>query len=156
MQRRDHSNFTMIPCDVLILLELYVNIRNFRLCSIFLSKLNYFRRLNTRASLEYYKKSNVRARFRLSLCFYKCKVKDVSILAGVHTLDLSNCGGITDVSSLGGVHVLYLNDCQGIRDVSMLGGAHTLFLSRCKGITDVFSLGRVQTLNLDYCQGITE
>jgi hypothetical protein len=39
----------------------------------------------------------------------------VSSLGNVHTLDLSECNGITDVSSLGNVHKLIgLTNCKGI------------------------------------------
>eukprot|EP01137_Pigoraptor_chileana_P035214 Opistho-2@28915 len=51
---------------------------------------------------------------------------DVSVLGGVHTLDLSYCDGVTHVSALGGVHSLNLRGCNGVRDVSALGGVHSL------------------------------
>jgi hypothetical protein len=40
------------------------------------------------------------------------EVVDVSVLADIHTLDLSLCIHISDVSLLGGVHSLDLSYCQ--------------------------------------------
>jgi len=39
------------------------------------------------------------------------------MLGGVHTLDLSFCGGIKDVYALGRVHILNLSGCGEIEDV---------------------------------------
>ena len=55
-------------------------------------------------------------------------IRDVSALGGVHTLDLSECTGISDVSALGGVHTLDLLECTGISDVSALGGVQILIV----------------------------
>ncbi len=172
-------NFTTIPSDILLLLELYIDIRNLRLCSTFFSQLNYFMRLNKQKSLEYVREESFRSRFnprRISLRFKNWPgLKDITILTGVHTLDLSCCKGlsdvsmlgevhrldlsscdITDVSSLGGVHTLNLSYCRGIKDVSMLGGVHTLNLFSCEKIKDVSMLSRVHTLCLTNCSEITD
>jgi hypothetical protein len=74
--------------------------------------------------------------------------ENVDALAGVHTLVLNGCKGLTDVSALCGVHTLSLRQCEGITDVWALGGVHTLDLSFCPGITDVSALGGVNTLNI--------
>jgi hypothetical protein len=86
----------------------------------------------------------------------QANVENLDALAGVHTLNLHGCWGITDVSALGGVHTLDLAGCWFITDVSALGGVHTLNLSECKGITDVSALGGVHTLNLSWCHVITD
>jgi hypothetical protein len=93
---------------------------------------------------------------RLSVSMTKAKVVNVDALAGVHTLNLSDCKGISDVGALGGVHTLDITRCDGITDVSALGGVHTLHLSGCDGITDVRALGGVHTLKLSFCQSITD
>jgi hypothetical protein len=109
------------------------------------------------------------------------RIYDVSALAGVHSLDLTDCIYITDVSALGGVHTLDLTGCRGIRDVSALGGVHTLILTcnrlqhlqhpcymsarggvlrtlfrGCAGVTDVSALGSVHSLDLTDCIYITD
>ncbi|GAB9469378.1 hypothetical protein Gpo141_00006657, partial [Globisporangium polare] len=58
-----------------------------------------------------------------------CKrVRDVSALGRVHSLNLSGCEEIDDVSALARVHVLNLSDCKRLRDVSMLKGVRILDL----------------------------
>jgi hypothetical protein len=94
---------------------------------------------------------------RLSAKLIEARVQNVDALAGVRTLDLRECRGITDISALGGVHTLNLRGCAGITDVSTLGGVHTLTLEYCSAITDVSALGGVQhTLTLTGCEGITD
>ena len=147
----EDTNFTKLPCDILLLLQSYTDILNLRPCSTFFSQLNYFMRLNEQASLKYAKELNFRSRFdprRISLNLRFCKViKDVTMLSSVHTLNWSN-SKIKDVSMLGGVHTLDLRACNGIKDVSMLGGVHTLNLYGCNGITDVSMLDKVHRLTL--------
>ena len=67
----------------------------------------------------------------------------MSSLGNVHTLNLTDCKGITDVSSLGNVHILDLSGCERITDVSSLRNVHTLYLSEFEGISDMGSLGNV-------------
>ena len=55
---------------------------------------------------------------QISLNFTKAKIKYVSALGNVHTLDLSGCSNITDVSALGNVHTLNLSGYGNISDVS--------------------------------------
>ena len=78
-------------------------------------------KLNKKYSLKFYED----ARFRkivlssinnpsrqLSLALYHCEnVRDVSVLAGVHTLNLSDWHNVRDGSALGGVHTLDLSNC---------------------------------------------
>lgn len=70
---------------------------------------------------------------------------DVSMLANVHTLDISGTS-VHDVSALGGLHTLIALDSE-IYDVSALGGLHTLDLS-ATNVVDVSALGKVHTLKL--------
>ena len=91
-------------------------------------------------------------KFRIDLRY--SKIKNVSMLGNVHTLNLSECDNITDVSMLGEVHTLDLSCCSNITDVSMLGKVHTLYLYGCKNITDVSMLGKVHTLNIRHCINI--
>ncbi len=55
-------------------------------------------------------------------------------LAGVNSLNLSDCNGVSGVSALGRVHTLDLGYCSHISDVSALGGVHTLNLTSCYNI----------------------
>jgi hypothetical protein len=73
------------------------------------------------------------------------EVVDVSVLADVHTLNLSNCNNIADVSLLDEVCKLNLSICQRVVDVSALGHVHDLNL-RYNSAVDVSALGRVHTL----------
>jgi len=93
-------------------------------------------------------------KFRIDLRY--SKIKNVSMLGNVHTLNLHKCHNITDVPMLGNVHTLILRWCNNIRDVSMLGNVHTLELSECRNITDVSMLGNVHTLSLYNCDYITD
>ena len=69
---------------------------------------------------------------------YNLTDKQVKILGGLHTLDLSHCPNITDesVKMVGGLHTLELHHCPNITSVKMLGGLHTLELIECPNITD--------------------
>src|SRR3989344_3119048 len=71
---------------------------------------------------------------------YNLTDKQVKILGGLHTLELSNCPNITDesVKMLGRLHTLKLQSCSKITDksVKMLGELHTLELSYCPNITE--------------------
>jgi hypothetical protein len=93
-------------------------------------------------------------KFRIDLRY--SKIKDVSMLGNVHTLNLCWCSNITDVSMLGKVYSLILYNCLNIIDVSMLGTVHTLNLFWCNKITDVSMLGKVHTLILSKCTKITD
>ena len=70
---------------------------------------------------------------------YNLTDKQVKILGGLHTLELSHCPNITDesVKMLGGLHTLNVWDCPNITDesVKMLGGLYTLKLYNCPNIT---------------------
>lgn len=68
-----------------------------------------------------------------------------------YLIDLNNlcwCSKLKDVSALGNVHTLNLSDCIKIKDVSALGRVHTLLLINYRKIKDVSALGRVHSLNL--------
>ena len=59
------------------------------------------------------------------------KIKDVSLLANIHTIDLSYCRELEDISPLKNVYNLNLCFCLNIKDVSPLCNVHTLDLSYC-------------------------
>eukprot|EP01137_Pigoraptor_chileana_P003585 Opistho-2@43906 len=63
-------------------------------------------------------------RERLKLDLFRVQIVDgdLSVLGGVHSLDLSNCYGVLNVSTLGGVHSLTLSGCNRVTDVSALVG----------------------------------
>jgi len=83
-------------------------------------------------------------------------IKNLSVLQGIHTLDLSHNSDITDVSMLSGVYDLNLTNCQNITNVHMLNKVHTLKLKNIKSITDVSFLGDVHTLDLSSCLNFTD
>lgn len=79
---------------------------------------------------------------------------DMEVFADIHTLDL-NDAYIKDVTALANVHTLYLTECEYITDVSMLGNVHTLCLMETH-IEDVSELGSVYNLNLINCKYIKD
>ena len=122
-----------------------------------------------------YKWSNI----KFKIILRNAKIKDVSILRNIHTLDLSKCKNIKDVSMLGNVHTLNLSECENIsilgnsktiwncntldlsncnniKDVSMFKNVNTLDLSWCNKITNVSMLGNVDTLDLSWCDKIKD
>ena len=92
--------------------------------------------------------------FSIDLSYYTGK--DVSALANVGTLNLSNCKNLSDVSPLVNVNSLNLSKCRNLHNVSMLGNVHTLNLSYCDKIKDVSALGNVTVLNLSNCHQVSD
>lgn len=92
---------------------------------------------------------------------------DVSVLGGVHTLDLS-WTKVRDVSALGGLHTLDLSYTM-VNSIEALGRVHTLILRCCSimdptdtlfnirsyPLEDVRALSGVHTLDLS-CTGVTD
>jgi hypothetical protein len=60
---------------------------------------------------------------------------------GIHTLNMSECHGITDagLARLAGIHTLDMRYCTGITDAGLarLAGIHTLNICGCSEITNV-------------------
>jgi hypothetical protein len=125
-----------------------------------LKKDHFYCKMNKKYSLIYYTSSPYRERITLLIKTKRqlslklrgfSEVVDVSILADIHTLDLSLCSNISDVSLLGGVYKLDLSYCCGVVEVSALGHVYDLDLHECDNIVDVSALGGVYKLNLSYC-----
>ena len=83
----------------------------------------------------------------------------------LHTLDLSNCSGVSDVSALAScanLHTLKLTGCFAVVDVSALASCsslHTLDLSGCKGLANVSELAgcaSLHTLKLSRCAEVRD
>jgi hypothetical protein len=124
-----------------------------------LKKDHFYWKLNKKYSLIYYNSSPYRERIRLLIktkrqlslnLYHNSEVVDVSVLADIHTLDLSYCDNITDVSLLGGVYKLDLSDCKRVVNVSTLGQVHDLNLGY-SNVVDVSALGGVHKLDLSCC-----
>ena len=82
-------------------------------------------------------------------------ISDVSMLGGLHTLNIIHCYNIRDVSMLGGLHTLDAR-WTNISDVSMLGRLHKLDIRGCKNISDISMLGGLHTLDISGCQNISD
>jgi hypothetical protein len=95
-------------------------------------------------------------KFALDLSFSNITDTDVSMLRGIHTVDLAFCQQINDVSALRDSHTVSLRGTYHITDVSALKGVHTLDLSWCYYITNVSMLGDVDTLDLTGCHNVTD
>jgi hypothetical protein len=127
-----------------------------------LKKEHFYWKLNKQYSRCYYTSSpyreritllmNTKSQLSLNLDGHS-KVVDVSVLADIHTLDLSNCNNISDVSLLGGVYKLNLTSCKNLDNVGALGQVHSLYLGG-SNVVDVSSLGEVYTLIISGCRGI--
>jgi hypothetical protein len=113
---------------------------------------------NIKLKLELYYRDSIIDFYSISklhtLDLSKYRIKDVSMLGTIHTLDLSHRSDVTDVSMLGNVHTLNLTCCTNISDVSMLGNVHNLDLSWCFDIIDVSNLVNNHTLILAGCTSI--
>jgi hypothetical protein len=118
-----------------------------------IKKEHFYWKLNKQYSRCYYTSSpyrgyitllmNTKRQVSLNLDGYS-EVVDVSVLANIHTLDLSNCNNISDVSLLGGVYKLDLSGCMRVVNVSTLGKVHELKLGG-SNVMDVSPLGGVHT-----------
>ena len=75
-------------------------------------------------------------------------VSDVSALRNVHTLVLDGLPLVSDVSALGNVHMLTLCNMMAVSDVSALGGVSLLGLIRLPLVSDVSALGGVRLMGL--------
>jgi hypothetical protein len=113
-----------------------------------LKKGHFYRKLNKECSLIYYNSSPYRERIRLLIKTKRqlslnlkgyTEVIDVSILADIHTFDLSYCNSISDVTLLGGVYKLNLSYCKRVVNVSALGQLHDLNLGY-SNVVDVSAL----------------
>ena len=121
------------PLDILYCLSEFVNINNLLLASrsfIEHKKALYSWHLSWRCTRSFL--SNIGHRSKLlsrmnnprRQLYLKLSAKDYafSLLDGFpecHSLDLSDCQGISDVNMLGNVHSLNLNYCRGISDVGI-------------------------------------
>jgi hypothetical protein len=69
-------------------------------------------------------KFNKTLKLKIDLSGYT-RIKDVSYLGNVHTLNLEGCRGVTDVSALGNVNTLDISDTK-VKDISMLENVEIL------------------------------
>ena len=85
-------------------------------------------------------------------------LKGIESFSNVHELYLKHCI-IPDLSLLAKIHTLTLSDVKDsngdIRDVSMLSSVHTLTLENLPELADVTSLGTIKDLHLKKCNKIT-
>lgn len=82
---------------------------------------------------------------------------DLTVLAGAAHVDLFCCDVLTDVSALDNARWIHLHDCPRLVDVSALGRARKLQLSCCPKVQDVSALGNVQVeLILRRCPAISD
>ena len=71
---------------------------------------------------------------------YCSKVRDVAVLQGVHTLDLSGCKNITNLASISGVNTLSLYDCTHLTSIDGLTNVKHINLQYCRFINDISTL----------------
>jgi len=85
-----------------------------------------------------------------------CRITDVSALASLRRVVISNVQLVSDVSALRNVHTLVLDGLPLVSDVSALGGVHTLTLIRLPLVSDVSALGSVHKLELFYLRRVSD
>jgi hypothetical protein len=124
--------------------------------------------LNNHFSKEFVLNKAFRIRV-LSVCFDKHRQlavnlhatstinsKHLSVLDGLHFVDLSNNQQITDVNMLENVMILDLTGCSSVRDVSRLGKVKKLLFSRCYELKSLKGLENVNEVNLSGCHFISD
>ena len=91
--------------------------------------------------------------------FYCRDLVDISPLGGQDFVDIMCCP-VRDVSSLAAVRCVCLTECPAVTDVSSLAGVEHLTLARCDGIASISSLGgensRLRSLQVEHCGGIAD
>jgi hypothetical protein len=87
---------------------------------------------------------------------YCSKVRDVAVLQGVHTLDLSGCKNITNLASISGVNTLSLYDCTHLTSIDGLTNVKHINLQYCRFINDISTLRTAESVNLSYCYAVTD
>ena len=87
---------------------------------------------------------------------YCSKVRDVSVLKDVHTLDLSGCKNITNLVAISGVNTLSLYDCTHLKSIDGLTNVKHINLQYCRFIQDISGLAGAESVNLSYCYAVTD
>jgi hypothetical protein len=82
--------------------------------------------------------------------------KHLSVLDGLHFVDLSNNQQITDVNMLENVMNLDLTGCSSVHDVSRLGKVQKLLFSRCYELKSLKGLENAKEVNLSGCHFISD
>jgi len=126
----------------------------------------YYWNLTKKQSKWYYLSGEYRAKIvaqmrdpskQLAINLIQCyRVKDVLVLKGVHTLDLSGCKNITNLAAISGVNTLNLTDCAQLTSIGGLTNVKHINLQYCRFIKDISGLTDAESVNLSYCYAITD
>jgi hypothetical protein len=160
--------FETFPEEIFQIIGNYTNINNLLNSTAKLNNVKkklFYWKLNRQFSIKYYqneifreellvKMNDINKQLSLILAYYHKDI-DVSILANIHTLDLSNCN-IKDVSLLKNAYKLKLSCCQKIEDISALEKVQIIDLAYCYKITDVSPLKNAYMINLYGCYNVID